>query len=328
MPTKVCRSDTNVGNFSISTSQMRLEWVYKVAGDFNELTCRTAVDDTTGLAVPLLDSEHPLNANLIVSDIAVDRVGYSPAYGPVFEVRVTWSTSVNSYDIGPTYTRYMWDFEEETETVDSDVNGRAFVNTAFDPVTGGFQCVKQILVLRVWRQEPVFDVARAYQSQGRVNSDEMAVLGQTFPKGSMLLWSYRPTQPLRVGQTGPIETELLFKFKEPKTEDDEPWQAQMRNVGFNGYGTNVLYGPFRPEKSSDFVTDPIPLDLQGKPLYGSYKIGISTDNPITTNEAGIAAFFDAGFPKAIESNTKPKFLRLIFQVRKDYDFRGFVPGVM
>ena len=329
MPTKVIRSDTDTGSFSVSPEKMTLEWVYKVAGNFNEYTCRTAIDDTTGLTIPTLDSPHTQNDQLLVTDITANRIAYAPGFGPVHEVRVTWVASVsNGGDLLPTYTEYQWDFEEENETVDHDVNGRAFVNTVYDPIRGGYQITRQIPVLKVWRQEPVFDVARAYQTSGRVNQNDMAVLGYTVPKGSMILWSYRTQQPLRVGTTGPIKTELTFKFKEPKSDSDEPWQARLANVGFNGFGASNAYGPFRPQKSKDFVTEPVPLDDTGLPLYGDYYIGNGVDPPAAVGATNIGPFYDTTFPKRFPSDTTPRYWTLIFQVRKEYDFSNFIPGIM
>ena len=241
MPTKVIQHP-DAGSHNVTSSQMDLERVFRVAGDVNEMTCKTAVDSVTGLAVPQHGSSHADNPDLIVTDVSSDPVGIAPGYGRVFDVRVRWIAPYGGDTIdpiNPNNTRYQWDFEEESETIDQDIYGRPFVNAAYDPVMGGYQLQRQIIVLRVWRQEPVFDVTTLYQANGRVNSQELTVLGETVPKNSMVLWSYKPTTVRRIGQTGPVDVEMLFKFKEPRSDDDEPWQAQFQNVGYNGFtGTN------------------------------------------------------------------------------------------
>lgn len=329
MPTKVIRSSIDAGAFSLTGERQWLEWVYKVAGDFDEVTCLTAVDDVTGLSIPAVDDPHASNPDLLVTELSPRRVDYSPAYGPVFEITVRWESAVGGgVDPLEAAAEYQWDFEEETETIDYDLQGRAFVNVNYDPIRGGYQLPQPLLVLKVWRREPVFDVTRAIQTQKRVNEEPIVVLGETIPKECMILWSYRQATPLRVGQSGPVRTELLFKFKEPKSEDDRPWQAILNNVGFNGFSTANEYGPFRPEKVKDFITEPIPLDSGGKPLYGTYKIGHGTNSPVTAEAAGLGDFVDLTFPKRVLSATTPAFVKLIFDVRRTYDFSGFVDGIM
>ena len=196
---------------------------------------------------------------------------------------------------------------------------------------GGYQLQRQIIVLRVWRQEPVFDVTSLYQANGRVNSHELSVLGETVPIESMVLWSYRPTTVRRIGQTGPVDTEMLFKFREPISDDDKPWQAHFQNVGYNGFtGTDGKKAPFRLTANSDPISEPIPLGNTGKPLYGSYKVGPENKDPKAVQESDGHVYYE-NFPPMIEGPSgqqSPRYWTLLYPVRKTRDFRGFIPGIM
>jgi len=125
-----------------------------------------------------------------------------------------------------------------------------------------------------------------------------------------------------------VKVEYLFKFKQPRGELDEPWQAQFQNVGYNGYAASGALLPFRSPTSKDYVTEPIPLAPTGLPLYGSYKVGPSDTSPVAVSASEVAAFVSAEYPKTIASDTSPVFYKLIFKVRNYYDFQGFITGIM
>jgi|GEM_PF-3402054 len=329
MPTTVTKLRNREGDDSPFGAEVIRQ--FQVIGPTDEYAALSAIDSTTGLAVPQRSifggDVLPENTYLRVFTRNVVWADYAAQLGDVWTVRITYRAP--TFDIVAESVEWLWDQQVINRAVSSDLDGNPFLNTAGDPLIGTHNREIMSPVLRFFFNG-TFDITLAYQIVSRVNSDDLTLFSgtpgaKTVPADSMRCLYYKPMGPQRsTDQT--VRMEVAFDFM----DGYKPWQLHASNAGFNGWYTEAAVTKkgrfYHGIKGPDAVEDAILLGISGIPLNPtSYSVGSTFKTPVVTPASQLPTGPAGERPSWAETRAVTGGFEMIFNDRLKYDFRGVLP---
>lgn len=252
---------------------------YLVTGVTDEDSASNAVQYQKG-------ATHPLDSRLIAEqpDIAA-----RPGLG-VFEVRVEFvrleNSSPTSDSPTPLDEPYVWKWNPgiSVEPVSHDVAGFPLVNAGLRPFEPNLTREINTLFLEVERNESSFDVLKAMEYQGSINSNTFTVRtgnnqSSTVQPGQCKLTSYAPLSFYNE-TTAYVRCRYIFEFRDyfpnvtAAAEYKSAFQWRVLNQGTDGFYTkdNAVVPGKILNPSGESVTSDVLLDRFGRPLNSDYTV--------------------------------------------------------
>lgn len=238
--------------------------VFYVMGTSDEQQAR-AIEEHT-------DESYPSESMLVADYPSVTRTGPQS-----WELEYNYKQSDSQLEdkagnIG--VTEWEVDYEEHEEPIETDGNGTAIVNSAGDVFDPPMSRPFIDTVLRVYRYEDRYEVARALAYIGHVNDQDVTIptfgpiAGGVVPAGTMLCQVYKPDETLRRVMNRRVKMVYQFRIR------PDGWQSRCMDVGYRGFYTDSA-GATKPGKFYDngrAINSPILLDGGGKPLVSGYTV--------------------------------------------------------
>lgn len=289
----------------------RLVDQYRVMGPANQIDALNATDSVTGQQVPKRGDTHPDDPQFIVMDRSIVWQDISAELGDIWIVQVSyqkpqWEFVANSLE---------WKWETELLSVPSsvDVNGKALLNAAGFPIVGSYSRPIFVLSLYIWF-DAVFLPATAKAVMNRVNSVSQNIFAGTaeafsVDAGNMLCRQFVPISPQKTsGNTQRIQA--VFSFQ----DGSYPWFLHAPNQSYSGWSAGPVPGNFKV--GQDDVAEPVLLDNTGLPLVSGYTVN------------GAAPIVSPAVPSWVQYETVGDTYEAIFETLDNYNFTGFIAGVM
>lgn len=292
---------------------------YQVRGATTEAEAYNSIDAETGLRVPQRLEALTDDQEYVCMVRRADWDNFSQEYGNIWTVRCEFHKpqfELLTPDI-------EWEFGHALHSMpaSSDYYGRAMLNSAGDPLIGTYPKTMVSLVLTVrfnayYRSDIAKDVI------DKVNTNSMTI----FPGGwnyeiepaQMRCMSYRPLNMMtRQGQPQRLEASFAF------LDGNYPWFLHAANQGYRGWYLRVsdnFIGDFHTIGDRKRVEFPIQLTNTGTPVnYDLYGV--------------TEALYPWNFPPGVPEHVRYEFAEggtydAIFETLGNYDFAGFLPGIM
>lgn len=288
---------------------------YRVYGPTTQIEALNAVDADTGTAVPRRGDPHDEDPEFIVFDRLAVWQDYSQEYSDIWVVEIVYRKP--QWEFTTDGLEWFWEGALISTPSSVDAYGRALVNSASQPLVGSYDKATFVQNLHVW-VNGVYSPALAKAVTSRVNSTSMTLFPGTsdafgIDAGNMICRIVEPVQSQRSpGVTQRLH--MLFSIQDGLY----PWFLHAPDQSYAGYYSSsgsTVPGNFTNSNGSE-VSSPVLLDGGGGPLTGGYTVegkpAVSTIAPSWVQ----FELTDAGTYEAI------------FETEKNYDFTGFIPGVM
>lgn len=262
---------------------------FDVTGVNDEDDARNAIDDITGLAVPLVGDLHPLGGEMRVAGIDVERrsAGRHFRVSAEYDRETTAGSDSSSGSDDPLDEPPTWDwrFGQQQATVDRDANGNPILMSNLQPPASGVTEESPTFALVLVKNQPLFDPSQAKDFHLAINTDQLIIAGQNIAApGTARLRGMRPTGPIDLTESF-VPVAYEFVFREP--EAGQPAGASPFFHRLRDEGTVVRVSDHPKDTESDQVpvalydadqqqaSEPVLLDGEGKPLNDKWQAGLS-----------------------------------------------------
>lgn len=297
----------------------RRYWIVSNADDVEDAM------DASG--IPSLGDSHPLSASLKCVDVSSEGND-----GPtVFDVIARYAIPDDGAnpDGGGTATdpldepvRVLPRTMLESVEVDRDIDGNPLLNSALDAIVGAYDEHKSI-TLDVFRYEPYFDLALAFDLLDSVNSTAFSIPGVVvgIPAESARLIDMTPTSEY---QPNPQYVEVRYSFHIDLTGHDFKFIDKGRRAWARTPGDAV--GEARPfpiyTRDGELASDDVLLNGEGEPVSNRYITGHPELGLASTSVTGPSSL-PAGATIADATGGYAKVLTYKKKSRRDFNAFNF-----
>lgn len=296
---------------------------YRVMGTDTEADTYNAIDSVTSLRVPRRTETLDTDARYVVIARAADWDNYSQEYGNVWIVRVIYQKP--QFDLVENSLEWAWDHELVSVPASSDYYGRPLLNAAGDPLIGTYPKTMIAHTLHVFFNA-VYSPGAAVAVLNKVNSASLTVFpggadSFTAEQANMLCRGFRPVNPMTAqGQVQRIQATFSF------LDGDYPWFFHAANQGYNARYTNgtdsgTYFGRIHARNNALPVEEPVQLNALGVPVYSTL-YGATQSLYTFLNNADVPAHV------VYRNEPDTDTFEAIFETLGNYDFTGFLAGVM
>jgi hypothetical protein len=220
---------------------------------------------------------HPLNTDLKCTDIwvAEDKLTLAHVLA-TYEITCLLDNPENPVLRAPII---RWKWGKVSQPIDTDMNGNAILNSAYDAPKSPFHRNFSVRFLTITRYEPYYDQSAAENFTDTVNNGSITFEGNEFDAGQVYCLSIAPVEDYQEGSTY-VKIAYAFEIRTPNAPNltdlqiRHPFQLRFMDQGlraqYSNSGTDTLGQLYLG--SGEPVTHDVLLDGDGTPIDDTIKV--------------------------------------------------------